>query len=176
MPFGARPTSLAGSFLSTYFRFQVRPRWRAVLVSPTSTPVRGAGARRWGWGGRPGEHALCLDALSRACQTTPATPTPMVHAWVAAALGGETSQLGVCSPPRPVTCPRAASPWRPVLARPLVSSDALWCQPHQPRSPILTHLLSLAGSNLVASRPRPPAALAAPSSPPPAPRRVRVRG
>jgi hypothetical protein len=85
MPLGASPTSLAGSFLSTYFRFQVRPRWRAVLVSPTSTPVRGAGARRWGWGGRPGEHALCLDALSRACETTPATP----HAY-GARVGGRS--------------------------------------------------------------------------------------
>jgi len=175
VPFGASPTSLAASSLSTYFRVQDRPWWRVALVAPTATPVRAARGWRWGQGGRPGEHALCLDALSRACQTTPATPTPMVHAWVAAALGGETSQLGVCSPPRPVTCPRAASPWRPVLARPLVSSDALWCQPHQPRSPILTHLLSLAGSNLVASRPRPPAALAAPSPPPPARRRDRAR-
>ena len=154
MPFGARPTSLAGSFLSTYFRFQVRPRWRAVLVSPTSAPVRGAGARRWGWGGRPGEHALCLDALSRACQTTAATS----HAYGARVSGSSLRRRNFLVWPRLATAagylPARRSGWRPVRARPLGWRGALWCDPHQPRSLVLIHLLSFSGLIVVASRPR----------------------
>ena len=142
MPFGASPTSLAGSSLSTYFRVQDRPWWRVALVAPTATPVRAARGWRWGQGGRPGEHALCLYALPRACQTTGATS----HAYGARVGSSSLRRRNLLVWPRLATAagylPARRSRWRPVRARPLGWRGALWCDPHQPRSLVLIHLLS----------------------------------
>ena len=149
----APPASQARSYPPTFvFRFDrggepfsfPRRRHRC------EAPGRGGGGGGVGLGSTP---FAWMPSPARA-KRPPRPPTPMVHAWVAAAFGGETSQFGLCSPHRPVACPRAASRWRPVLARPLVSRDAVWCQPHQPRRLVLIHLLSFSGSTAVASRSR----------------------
>jgi hypothetical protein len=56
-------------------------------------PGRGGGGGGVGLGSTP---FAWVPSPARA-KRPPRPPTPMVHAWVAAAFGGETSQLGVCS-------------------------------------------------------------------------------
>jgi len=64
-------------------------------------PGRGGGGGGVGLGSTP---FAWVPSPARA-KRPPRPPTPMVHAWVAAAFGGETSQLGVCSPPAPRCLP-----------------------------------------------------------------------
>ena len=135
-----------------------------MLVCPTATPVRAARGLAVGAVGRPGEHALCLDALSRACQTTAATS----HAYGARVSGSSLRRRNFLVWPLLATAagylPARSSGWRPVLARPLGWRGALWCDPHQPRSLVLIHLLSLSGLIVVASRARLPDCHAGPRS------------
>ena len=129
------------------------------MASRSRFPDVGTGARRRGeavgvggsaWGARP----LLGCPLPRG-RNDPRDPPRLwcTRGWPQPLEAKLPSWASALHPP-PVACPRAASRWRPVLARPLVSRDAVWCPPHQPRRLVLIHLLSFSGSTAVASRSR----------------------
>ena len=141
------------------------PAWRRSVrlfeahpASPSAEPL--PSSRRWE-GQVTGSKPAALHALTPPQQSTPPLrpDVPHLRRTGPSPLSEQTpprSPLSCSSPPAP-RCPRrAASRWRPVRARPLGWRGALWCDPHQPRSLVLIHLLSFSGLIVVASRPRCP--------------------
>ena len=113
---------------------------RPILLIDQRGPAGASGGQR-GPAGASGSHA-----------------TPMVHAYGARVGSSSLRRRNLLVWPRLATAasylPARRSRWRPVRARPLGWRGALWCDPHQPRSLVLIHLLSFSGLIVVASRPR----------------------